>query len=145
MSQIDMCTIVFDILLYWWEPRLESFYHPFAAGIDLPHQGAMDSYDIHCISNADTAVLHYAIDMHILFLILKNSMHVVIVDFSLLSWPFFPSQDGGHITECNIDSSGWAEHNCLFMIFIFHRILLCFIAVWYLQSSSDSDGYGKMV
>ena len=26
------------------EPRLESFYPPFAAGIDLPHQGVVDSY-----------------------------------------------------------------------------------------------------
>ena len=27
------------------EPRLESFYPPFVAGIDLPHQGAVDSYN----------------------------------------------------------------------------------------------------
>ena len=27
------------------EPRLESFYHPFLAGIDLPHQGVVDSYN----------------------------------------------------------------------------------------------------
>ena len=27
------------------EPRLESFYLPFIAGIDLPHQGVEDSYD----------------------------------------------------------------------------------------------------
>ena len=26
------------------EPRLESFYPPFIAGIDLPHQGVVDSY-----------------------------------------------------------------------------------------------------
>ena len=26
------------------EPRLESFYPPFVAGIDLPHQGVVDSY-----------------------------------------------------------------------------------------------------
>ena len=25
------------------EPRLESFYAPFVAGIDLPHQGVVDS------------------------------------------------------------------------------------------------------
>ena len=25
------------------EPRLESFYPPFVAGIDLPHQGVVDS------------------------------------------------------------------------------------------------------
>ena len=27
------------------EPRLESFYSPFLAGIDLPHQGVVDSYN----------------------------------------------------------------------------------------------------
>ena len=27
------------------EPRLESFYPPWVAGIDLPHQGVMDSYN----------------------------------------------------------------------------------------------------
>ena len=29
------------------EPRLESFYPPFVAGIDLPHQGVVDSYNPH--------------------------------------------------------------------------------------------------
>ena len=28
------------------EPRLESFYPPFVAGIDLPHQGIVDSYNL---------------------------------------------------------------------------------------------------
>ena len=28
------------------EPRLESFYPPFVAGIDLPHQGVMDSHSL---------------------------------------------------------------------------------------------------
>ena len=28
------------------EPRLESFYPPFLAGIDLPHQGVVDSYNL---------------------------------------------------------------------------------------------------
>ena len=28
------------------EPRLESFYLPFVAGIDLPHQGVVDSYNL---------------------------------------------------------------------------------------------------
>ena len=28
------------------EPRLESFYPPFIAGIDLPHQGVVDSYNL---------------------------------------------------------------------------------------------------
>ena len=27
------------------EPRLESFYPPFVAGSDLPHQGVVDSYN----------------------------------------------------------------------------------------------------
>ena len=30
------------------EPRLESFYPPFVAGIDLPHQGVVDSYSLSC-------------------------------------------------------------------------------------------------
>ena len=29
------------------ELRLESFYPPFVAGIDLPHQGVVDSYNLH--------------------------------------------------------------------------------------------------
>ena len=28
------------------EPRLESFYPPVVPGIDLPHQGVMDSYNL---------------------------------------------------------------------------------------------------
>ena len=28
------------------EPRLESFYPPFVEGIDLPHQGVVDSYNL---------------------------------------------------------------------------------------------------
>ena len=28
------------------EPRLESFYPPFVAGIDLPHQGVVDSHNL---------------------------------------------------------------------------------------------------
>ena len=28
------------------EPRLESFYPPFVAGIDLPHQAVVDSYNL---------------------------------------------------------------------------------------------------
>ena len=43
------------ICVYWWMrqrihntsagPRLESFYPPFVEGIDLPHQGVVDSYN----------------------------------------------------------------------------------------------------
>ena len=33
------------------EPRLESFYPPFVAGIDLPHQGVVDSYNLHCVAD----------------------------------------------------------------------------------------------
>ena len=29
------------------EPRLESFYPPFVAGIELPHQGVVDSYNLY--------------------------------------------------------------------------------------------------
>ena len=29
------------------EPRLESFYPPFVAGIDLPHQGVVDSHNLY--------------------------------------------------------------------------------------------------
>ena len=46
------------------EPRLESFYPPFVAGIDLPHQGVVDSYNLQCVSNGDNAVLHEAIDIY---------------------------------------------------------------------------------
>ena len=28
------------------EPRLESFYPPFVAAVDLPHQGVLDSYSL---------------------------------------------------------------------------------------------------
>ena len=31
------------------EPRLESFYLPFVAGIDLPHRGVVDSYNLSCL------------------------------------------------------------------------------------------------
>ena len=31
------------------EPRLKSFYPPFVAGIDLPHQGVVDSYNLHLV------------------------------------------------------------------------------------------------
>ena len=41
------------------EPRLESLYPPFVAGgIDLPHQGEVDSYNLRWVSNGGTAVLH---------------------------------------------------------------------------------------
>ena len=30
------------------DPRLESFYPPFVAGIDLPHRGIVDSYNLNC-------------------------------------------------------------------------------------------------
>ena len=36
------------------EPRLESFYHPFVAGIDLPHQGVVDSYNLSLTVNSRT-------------------------------------------------------------------------------------------
>ena len=29
------------------EPRLESFFPPFVAGIDLTHQGVVDPYNLH--------------------------------------------------------------------------------------------------
>ena len=34
------------------EPRLESFYPPWIAGIDLPHQGAVDSYSLREIARS---------------------------------------------------------------------------------------------
>ena len=33
------------------EPRLESFYPPFVAGVDLPHQGVVSSYNQHLCGN----------------------------------------------------------------------------------------------
>ena len=44
------------------EPRLNSFYPPFIAGINLPHKGAVNSYNLRGISPGGTAVLHWAID-----------------------------------------------------------------------------------
>ena len=43
------------------EPRLESFYPPFVAGIDLPHQGVVDSYNLHSgiSSTGETAFLFW--------------------------------------------------------------------------------------
>ena len=43
------------------EPRLESFYPPFVAGIDLPHQGVVDSYNLHNGDsyNGKVACLHW--------------------------------------------------------------------------------------
>ena len=38
------------------EPRLESFYPPLVTGIDLPHQGVVDSYNLQGVNNGDTAV-----------------------------------------------------------------------------------------
>ena len=40
------------------EPRLESFDPPFVAGIDLPHQGVVDSYNLQYFNNGDIAVVH---------------------------------------------------------------------------------------
>ena len=41
------------------EPRLESFYPPFVAGIDLPHQGVVDSYNLYD-GISDTGTLAYS-------------------------------------------------------------------------------------
>ena len=38
------------------ESRLESFYPPFVAGIDLPHQGVVDSYNLHQCWNHDGVI-----------------------------------------------------------------------------------------
>ena len=35
------------------EPRLESFYLPFVAGIDLPHEGVVDSYNPSFVAGID--------------------------------------------------------------------------------------------
>ena len=55
--RIWMTTVYGRLLTYLWlmgdkmipdsaEPRLELFYPPFVAGIDLPHQGVVDSYNL---------------------------------------------------------------------------------------------------
>ena len=41
------------------EPRLESFYPPFAAGIDLPHQGEVDSHNLHSMETLPSEIKHY--------------------------------------------------------------------------------------
>ena len=35
------------------EPRLESFYPPFVTGIDLPHEGVVDSYNLPFVAGID--------------------------------------------------------------------------------------------
>ena len=35
------------------EPRLELFYSPFVAGIDLQHQGVVDSYNLPFVAGID--------------------------------------------------------------------------------------------
>ena len=42
------------------EPRLESFYPRFVAGIDLPHQDVVDSYNPAWISNTPDSQIHGA-------------------------------------------------------------------------------------
>ena len=41
------------------EPRLESFYPPFVAGIYLPHQGVVDSYNLQCA--VEIIRIHYTL------------------------------------------------------------------------------------
>ena len=45
------------------EPRLESFYPPFVAGIDLPHQGVVDSYNLQHNCVGDSIVYHSESDL----------------------------------------------------------------------------------
>ena len=79
------------------EPRLESFYPPFVAGIDLPHQGVVDSYNLQCISNGDTAVFHWAIDLQcisngdtaVLHLAINIINYIAIDKFRFGTW--YPS------------------------------------------------------
>ena len=80
------------------EPRLESFYPPFAPGIDLPHQGVVDSYILHhgisYISNTISLYCGYTC-MH-MFRLLSQGTWVVVLATSftpsfmthedLLSW-----------------------------------------------------------
>ena len=60
------------------QPGLEAFYPPFIAGIELPHQGEVDSYNLQCVSNGDTAVLHWAIDM-----LHSQGLHIKVLTVSL--------------------------------------------------------------
>ena len=41
------------------EPRLESFYPPFVAGIDLPHQGVVDSYNLATVLSLTWGFLYW--------------------------------------------------------------------------------------
>ena len=55
------------------EPRLESFHPPWVAGIDLPHQGAVDYYNLdNGISYMDNMTYWY-----------RNYMHVNTITFQL--------------------------------------------------------------
>ena len=43
----------------WRIKRFQTrLYPPFVAGIDLPHQGVVDSDNLQCVTNGDTAVLN---------------------------------------------------------------------------------------
>ena len=53
------------------EPRLESFYPPWVAGIDLPHQGVVDSYNLlrretHVFAPSNHSIV-FEIDINIIF------------------------------------------------------------------------------
>ena len=57
------------------EPGLESFYPPFVAGIDLPHQGVVDSY------NTSLGMGQFFHD------ITKDQWHHNLTD--LIKWPIY--------------------------------------------------------
>ena len=86
------------------EPRLESFYPPFVAGIDLPHQGVVDSYNLHngisytgktaslywfspqasiCLFDCIYLTCYHAQIFHILW---QNGRHMVVIMLSLYQY-----------------------------------------------------------
>ena len=57
------------------EPRLESFYPPFVAGIDLPHQGVVDSYNLQIKQDGVTANDKFKV---LIFLMVWNRQKAIV-------------------------------------------------------------------
>ena len=64
------------------EPRLESFYPPFVAGIDLPHQGVVDSYNlVQCCMILEHLSTSKIVCQHFISRVLLGHVNI------LLCWP----------------------------------------------------------
>ena len=84
------------------EPRLVSFYPPFVTGIDLPHQGVVDSYNLHNgISYTGKIIYFYWIGPQVSLLVLlaariqesmlkaildNNNFHIILINNNFQTW-----------------------------------------------------------